>query len=344
MGRCNGCPACLAVLEFRTSNKKNRKKIKKFEKANPCVNPTANLKRKISEVEQLFAAGHGGEIRGEFRAVPVTAIDGGGTTLRTQKARVRGESVEPTSFNQDAFDEYLDLVLRCTETAKESTSSDVKAEASSMITKMRGLLHPSVKDEVDYAEATKDSSNILTHWMKGEAAGTRAFIPDINYRDQCYAALKIFSCASEEAKKIPFEFAEAFGEDDGIDLYNQLIGMIGEREKQCLPLVNMCLRAWMDRLANDETGNLWADLSPLDFDKWRADAIRKTSKAGHRGKTSYDMMMAIFDDTLPTSDEEHSRVTTDTKCTAKKAPTKVRHLTYPLSTTEFSHEIFLTFK
>ena len=64
-------------------------------------------------------------------------------------------------------------------------------------------MHPSVKGEVDYSEVTKYGSNILTQLMKGNAAGTGAFILDIKYRDQCYDALKIFSCASEEAKEIP---------------------------------------------------------------------------------------------------------------------------------------------
>ena len=89
---------------------------------------------------------------------------------------------------------------------------------------MRGLLDPAVKGEVDYAEATKDESNILAQWMIGDTAGTRAFIPDLKDRDECYAAaFQIYSCADEEAKQIPQEYIEYFREDDGIGIYNELV-------------------------------------------------------------------------------------------------------------------------
>ena len=101
----------------------------------------------------------------------------------------------------------------------------------------------------------------------------RAFIPDLKDRDECYADLEIYSCAGKEAKQIPQEYIEYYGEDDSIRIYNELIGMIGEREKKCLPFVNMCLRAWMEMLSNDL--DLWADLSPLDYDKWLAEEIVK---------------------------------------------------------------------
>ena len=84
-----------------------------------------------------------------------------------------------------------------------------------MIRKMRGLLHPSMKSEVDYVEAAKDGSNILVQWSHGYAAGAMAFIPDLSDHDLCYAALKILSCAAEEAKRIPKEFVGLFDEDDG---------------------------------------------------------------------------------------------------------------------------------
>ena len=62
--------------------------------------------------------------------------------------------------------------------------------------------------------------------------------PVITDRNECYAALKIFSCAAEEAKQIPEEFCQCCGEE-GIYIYNELVQMIGEREKNCLPYVNM---------------------------------------------------------------------------------------------------------
>jgi len=71
--------------------------------------------------------------------------------------------------------------------------------------KMRGLLHPKHKAKVDYEEAAKDVSNIWWYWSQGPASGTSAFIPSVHDRDECYAALRIFSKADDEAKLIPEE-------------------------------------------------------------------------------------------------------------------------------------------
>ena len=95
--------------------------------------------------------------------------------------------------------------------AHSTASSDVKAEGPSMIKKMRGLLHPSVKSEVDYEEAAKDISNVLFMWEMSAAAGKRAFIPDMQDCDLCYDAIKIFSLAAQEAQLIPEEFCQEFG-------------------------------------------------------------------------------------------------------------------------------------
>jgi len=76
---------------------------------------------------------------------------------------------------------------------------------------MRGLLDPAVKGEVDYAEASKDGSNILAQSMIGNTFGTRTFIPDLKDRDECYAVLQIYSCAGEDAKQILQEYIEYFG-------------------------------------------------------------------------------------------------------------------------------------
>ena len=51
----------------------------KIEKANPCVKPTTtSLKCKLTEVNSLFVAGHGGQICEELGTVPVPATGGGG--------------------------------------------------------------------------------------------------------------------------------------------------------------------------------------------------------------------------------------------------------------------------
>jgi len=72
MGRCNACASCVAVIEFRSQHtgRRNTKRVKKFETLNKCTDPTAqNKKRRISELDSLYSAGHGGEVRGEISAV-----------------------------------------------------------------------------------------------------------------------------------------------------------------------------------------------------------------------------------------------------------------------------------
>ena len=164
---------------------------------------------------------------------------------RGSKSRPCISYSKDNDINKDAFEEYLSLVNDCTKVDKSTTSADVMAESLSMIKKMRGLLHQSVKPEVDYKEATKDVVNVLFMWKMNVAAGKRAFIPDIEDRDLCYNAVKIFSLAAQEALLIPDEFCQEFG-DVGIDIYNDLIEIIGEQDKNCLLFVNMCLRTWLN--------------------------------------------------------------------------------------------------
>ena len=120
--------------------------------------------------------------------------------LFARTTRPKGCLTQEHIFSDDFYNTYSKLLIRCTKVRKHSTSFAVKAEYPSMVRKMRGLLALSVKCELDFAEVTTDPSNIVTQWSQGLAAGTRAFIPDTQYRDECYAALKILSCASEEAK------------------------------------------------------------------------------------------------------------------------------------------------
>ena len=81
--------------------------------------------------------------------------------------------------------------------------------------------------------------------------------------------------------------------------------MIGEREKKCLLFVNMCLHAWMEKLSDDV--DLWADLSPLDFDKWLANETRNARGGGHEGQTSYQLMMVVFGEKFPGSNENTTK-------------------------------------
>ncbi len=61
-----------------------------------------------------------------------------------------------------------------------------------MLPIMRKLTNLQLRKEVDYAEATRDISTILTMWKSGDTAGTRAFIPNIEHHDDCYNAIKIY--------------------------------------------------------------------------------------------------------------------------------------------------------
>jgi hypothetical protein len=68
----------------------------------------------------------------------------------------------------------------------------------------------------------------------------------IRDRDECYVALQIFSHAADTTKLVLEEFCKGFC-DMGILVYNDLVGMFGEREKSCLPFVNMCLCTWIEK-------------------------------------------------------------------------------------------------
>jgi hypothetical protein len=272
MPRCNECPTCLSVIEFRNINRKNRKKVKRYESNNVCEDTTLPAaKRRLTEVQALDTANYevnSGRIVGISTShQPTPYVDSDSKARAAHHDESYDESID---FDYVLFDKYAQLVLQCSEISEASTSSDVKLETPSMISKMRGLLDPKVKAEVDYEEAAKDASNVWLQWSQGHAAGKRAFIPTIEDRNECFAALKIFSHAGDEAKLIPKEFCKEFG-NMGISIYNDLVGMIGERDRNCLPFVNMCLRTWLEHLTADP--DLWADTYLFDFDKWVAEKM-----------------------------------------------------------------------
>ena len=76
------------------------------------------MKRKILEVESLFAAGYGGQIRGDFGAVSVPSIDEGGVHRATRKARPSPSLLEEPPFDYEVYDEYADIVRQCTQASK----------------------------------------------------------------------------------------------------------------------------------------------------------------------------------------------------------------------------------
>ena len=78
---------------------------------------------------------------------------------------------ETKDFNDENYDEDVALVLQCNQTSFDYESSNVIAEGPSMISKMRGLINPAVKFEVDYEETVEDISNVLFMWRMNSATG-----------------------------------------------------------------------------------------------------------------------------------------------------------------------------
>ena len=154
---------------------------------------------------------------------PILSVEDVSLAPADRAAHPKYDLHENSFLDSDASDEYVSLVNECTRTATRTSSSGVEAESKTMLSKMKGLMHPSVKYEVDFEETTKDVSYLLSRWTNNEPVGTRAFIPDPKERDKCYSALKIFLCAYDEAKQIPIEYIENFG-DDGYHVYNDLVG------------------------------------------------------------------------------------------------------------------------
>ena len=68
--------------------------------------------------------------------------------------------------------------------------------------------------------------------------------------------------------------------------------MIGERDKNCLPFVNMCLFTWLEHLWEDP--DFWADVYQFGFDEWVDQEMEKSVSNAHQGKTSYELMMLVF--------------------------------------------------
>ena len=85
----------------------------------------------------------------------------------------KGNLNDDRFFNQNANDDYTQIVLWCTQTFKTTESKYVMDEGPSMIAKMKDLLDPLVKFEVDCEEVAKDVCNVLMHWQNNSAAGKK---------------------------------------------------------------------------------------------------------------------------------------------------------------------------
>ena len=77
-----------------------------------------------------------------------------------------------------------------------------------------------------------------------------------------------------------------------IHLYNDFMEITGERDKNCPPFVNTCLRTWMERFSVNI--DIWADLYLFKFDKWLVDKLKEPLSKKHVGKTRYKLMVAVF--------------------------------------------------
>ena len=76
--------------------------------------------------------------------------------------------------------------------------------------------------------------------------------------------------------------------------------IIGEIDKNYPPFVNICLRTWMERLSVD--ADIWTDLYLFNFDKWLVNKLKEPLLKEHGGKTSYELMMAVFGNIKETKD------------------------------------------
>ena len=172
MSRCKTCESCIAATSFRKNNagQKQVKTVTSFENRNMCKHPIApNKKRRVTEMDVLSSGGSGSRMRTDSsHDQPTPYIE---RTLKARTACPDGSYNEAIHFNQVAFDKYAKLVLQCADITMTPLSSDVRLEELSMISKMRGLLDPDVKDKVDYEEVVKEVSNIWLQWLQGEAAG-----------------------------------------------------------------------------------------------------------------------------------------------------------------------------
>ena len=97
-----------------------------------------------------------GEVKGDIQ--PILSVDDVSLAPADRATRPKCDLHTDSFFDSDAFDEYVSLINECTKSATRTGSSGVKAESKTMLSKMKGLMHPPVKYKDDFVEATKDVS------------------------------------------------------------------------------------------------------------------------------------------------------------------------------------------
>ena len=285
--RCGECDACKVWVGAKAlpEGKKRERAVKKAQKT-PCSRACPSQKKKRrGESDLLHAGGHGRQCR----ATEANAV------VPDPAPRERPAYNNEAGYDKEAFDAYSLLVADCEEVARLTNSPTIKAESAGIIRGMRGLLDSNVRCEVDYVEARREFAHILFRWRKGTPVGAKAFIPTEADRNKCLNALNILDAAIAERETIVEEYVDAFGEEEGVHIYNELISCIPDDTKKAMPLVNMALRAWREMLEIDEDGNGWANLSAFDFDQWLENEVKR-HKIGSpaAGKTSYELLMNCF--------------------------------------------------
>ena len=103
-----------------------------------------------------------------------------------------------------------------------------------------------------------------------------------------------------------------------------------------MPFVNMCLRTWIKKLEDDESGNLWANLSTLSFGDWLAEELKSRSGRRYDGKSSYDLLMRTFGNLREGRDSTFSpkSITSELFCVevgAETAPPMFRPHSVPIA-------------
>lgn len=295
-GNCVNCGVYQAACDLPKSGAKRRKKrdraINDANRNNRCSSlesESSAKKPKITEVQKLTAPILGGRFRGEEK-VDVSA----------PVPRQRPEDGHYTQgYNVPSFKKYADLVAKCESLNLNTTNAAIRDKSAAILKKMRLLLNESVREEVDYEEAIKDTSAIALAWSLNKPIGNRAFIPDINEREKMVNALYIYHLALEEREQIFFEWQEKFG-DEGVDKYNQILGQLMQEVKAHIPLVNLFLKKFMKQMLCDD--NLLEAFNYEDVAEWVKEAFHSNEEM-----SSFAAMMKTFGST-PQAQQKKSPV------------------------------------
>ena len=115
------------------------------------------------------------------------------------------------------FNKHNEFVIKCQEVGEKTTDDDAQAEFYGTITKLKSLLDGKVREEVDYEEACKEASLTFLLWSNRSPVGDKAFVANINDRDETIVALDKHNKDMTERDDVEKEWEKEFG-DDGVAL------------------------------------------------------------------------------------------------------------------------------